>query len=172
MLDVYRKRSAAREPGHWQEWRPPAGDLAMAGILSPTLIMVRPEGGVGFLAKLGLNTPGGALQLRDSDAGRFLGAALRGRRAHGTYGAHGWPARRAQPHLDGFDDARPLHPARVASGKLWCAPPETRFYLVSIRAALRIGKCRTEFGGNRCVESFGYGTTPRIGFRRILSGSS
>ena len=91
----------------------------MAGILSPTLIMVRPEGGVGFLAKLGLNTPGGALQLRDSDAGRFLGAALRGRRAHGTYGAHGWPARRAQPHLDGLDDARPLHPARVASGKLW-----------------------------------------------------
>ena len=41
------------------------------------------------------------------------------------YGAHGWPARRAQPRLDGFDGARPLHPARVASGKLWSAPPET-----------------------------------------------
>ena len=41
------------------------------------------------------------------------------------YGAHGWPARRAQPHIDGFDGAHPLHPARVASGKLWNAPPET-----------------------------------------------
>jgi hypothetical protein len=41
------------------------------------------------------------------------------------YGAHGWPARRAQPRLDGFNGARPLHPARVASGKLWSAPPAT-----------------------------------------------
>ncbi len=35
------------------------------------------------------------------------------------YGAHGWLARRAQPRLDASDGARPLHPARVASGKLW-----------------------------------------------------
>ena len=37
---------------------------------------------------------------------------------------------------------------------------------------LRIRNCRSELGGNRCVESFGYGTTQRIGFRRVLSGSS
>jgi hypothetical protein len=41
------------------------------------------------------------------------------------YGALGWPARCAQPRLDGFDGSLPLHPAREAAGELWSAPPET-----------------------------------------------
>jgi hypothetical protein len=63
-----------------------------------------------------------ALQARSARKSSVFGPS---RPPCARYGPHDWPARRAQPHLDVFDGARPLHPVRVASGTRWPAPPET-----------------------------------------------